>query len=219
VERHGADLEGKADHDQGQGNDHRRLVETAGGHQAAQLVEVRLASQPIDQRQAVERHRRSERAEEEVLEARLGAGVIVAQVAGQHVQCDRKRLQRQEDHDQVGSGAGQAGPDDRGDQDGVEIAARAQPGNAHCDQRADAARQQDHHPENLGHVIVAHHPAEHKLVAQFPALRRDTHQEDNCGDPQQAEAGHVANVLALRPPPEQVEGQHKHGQHHHQDFG
>ena len=63
--------------------------------------EVRRAGRAVDERDAVEEHRRRERAEQEVLEAGLLRREAPAVERGQHVQRDREDLERQEDRDEV----------------------------------------------------------------------------------------------------------------------
>ena len=63
--------------------------------------EVGRAGRAVDERDAVEEHRRRERAEQEVLEAGLLRREAPAVERGEHVQRDRQDLERQEDRDEV----------------------------------------------------------------------------------------------------------------------
>ena len=69
---------------------------------AADAVEPRAAGDAVGERDAVEEERARERAEQEVLERRLGAGGRIAADAGQHVDGERQHLERQKDHQQIG---------------------------------------------------------------------------------------------------------------------
>ena len=63
--------------------------------------EVGRAGPAVDERDAVEEHRRRERAEQEVLEPGLLRRGAAAVERGEHVQRDREDLERQEDRDEV----------------------------------------------------------------------------------------------------------------------
>ncbi len=65
---------------------------------------------------------------------------------------------------------------------------------------------------------MADHPAEHELVRELAALRRQTHQPHNRRDPQQAKPGQIAKVKPLPLAPHEVKRQHGDGQDRHQDF-
>ena len=102
VERRGRDLEAEPDQEQRETDEQHAVVEQ---HDLREELrdpgEVRRAGRAVDERDAVEEHRRRERAEQEVLEAGLLRREPAAVERGEHVQRDRQDLERQEDGDEV----------------------------------------------------------------------------------------------------------------------
>ena len=103
VERHGRHLEREADEQQADGD------AAAAASAAIACAAIRLPMRSsrvlpvsaVGERDAVEEERARERAEQEVLERRLGGRRRVAADAGEHVDRERQHLEREEDDEQV----------------------------------------------------------------------------------------------------------------------
>ena len=125
VERHRGDLEGEADQQQADRDEDERVVaHRLRGQVGADAIEARAAAQPVGEGDAVEEERARERAEQEVLERRLGRPRIVAPDAGQHVDGDRQDLERDEDHQQIVGGRHHDHAGDREQDERVVLALR-----------------------------------------------------------------------------------------------
>ena len=104
VERHRRDLEREADREQpdAENRQRRRRRGALRRQRDADLLEPGRAGDRVEERDAVEEERARERAEQEILERRLGAGDAGAAEPGQHVDRERQDLERDEDDQQVG---------------------------------------------------------------------------------------------------------------------
>ena len=127
VERHRRHLEREADEQQAERQQlHRRRRHRLRRHAALPMRSSRvLPVSAVGERDAVEEERARERAEQEVLERRLGRRRRVAADAGQHVDRERQHLEREEDDQQVGRRRHQHHAGEREQHQRVVLAARA----------------------------------------------------------------------------------------------
>ena len=102
VERHGRHLEAEADQQQGHARQQQAAVaEHRPGQVRGDVDQVRRAGGAVDERDAVEEEGRRERAEHEVLHARLLRRDLAQVHGGEHVHGEREDLEAEEHHDQV----------------------------------------------------------------------------------------------------------------------
>ena len=104
VERHGGDLEAEPDEEQGDAGEHEGVVALDGdaaGQRGDHLGDVGGPDGAVHEGDAVQQERRGEAAEDEVLDAALGAAGLAAVARGEDVERQRHRLQPDEQHDQV----------------------------------------------------------------------------------------------------------------------
>ena len=77
------------------------VARVAVGEHLVDLVEVGRSRRAVDERQPVEQRRRPERADDQVLEARLERSCAADRRPAQHVERHRQQLERDEERDQV----------------------------------------------------------------------------------------------------------------------
>ena len=117
-------LEAEADDQEGAGEDQGLELAVAGaGNEAGDLAEVGAAAEAEQHRHAVEQHGGGDRAQEQVLEPRLGAQAVLVE-ADEDVLGQAGQLQGDEDADQV-AGAGQEHQAGGAEEDQGEVLAAA----------------------------------------------------------------------------------------------
>ena len=128
------------------------------------MQQVHAAGGAVDQRDTVQEEAGGEAAEQEILERRFVAALIVAQIAGQDVARDGRDLQTDEDHDQIVGRGHQALPGDREQQQrvvfaGLGILPREETVGREDGQDTDRDHQ---HAEEGGEAIHHQHAAERR---------------------------------------------------------
>ena len=100
VEWHGANLEEQADQHERRAQRDDRVVRAALGQRCGNAAVHERARRAIEERSAVDEDNRADRAEHEVLEARLERGTALAVEGAEHVQRQREELEADEQRDE-----------------------------------------------------------------------------------------------------------------------
>ncbi len=101
VERHGADLEREAGHDEHEAEHQHLVADLARVHGLEDLADVERAGGAVQHREAVEQEAARHRAEHEVLHGGFGGRDVVAAQCHQRIAGEREQLQAQVDHEEV----------------------------------------------------------------------------------------------------------------------
>ncbi len=147
VKRHQRNFESNPDQHHQRRHHERKCCNLAGFDHFGDVIKIRLAAEAEEQTETVKHHGRSHRAEEKILETRLGGFVVVVQKSGEGVQTNGGRFDSEIQHDQISRHRHEVHAEDTADQHREVFAFAIQLLNIHADQRRDRSGEHKDHAE------------------------------------------------------------------------
>jgi len=185
--------------------------------------QIRCTGHAIQQRHAVEHHRRGDRAIQKVFEPRLVGFDVIAKIAGQHVGGDAQKLHTQVDGQQIGGRRSQANGQRRKDQQSDEL---APVGRAPLQVRHRSQDHQDH--RDGGNDLEKQRIGVHGHQRQNGGRRRAPQQQGRRQRPRQADEGQgrdpdrflvAARFVILIVPPDKIHAKDHDSSDQQDQFG